>query len=180
MRDRRLAVRYAKALLSVLSDPSEAEATDAFLTSVSSAIEQSTELRTILLDPAVPREQRRKALRALAEAKNMPRTVGNFFATLVDHNRTAALPAIAEMFHVAREAGLGIVPAEMTTATPMSDEQRTRAEQAIRKLTGQKVNLTCRVDPDLIGGAVTRIGSTVYDGSLRNQLSQLRSQMVQE
>ena len=78
MRDRRLAVRYAKALLSVLSDPAEAEATDGFLTSVSSAIEQSAELRTILLDPAVPRDQRRQALRALAEAKNMPRAVGNF------------------------------------------------------------------------------------------------------
>jgi len=180
MRDRRLAVRYAKALLSVLSDPSEAEAADGFLTSVSAAMGQSAELRTILLDPAVPREQRQQALRALAEAKNMPRAVGNFFATLVDHNRTAAIPAIAEMFHEAREAGLGIVPAEMTTATPLSDEQRATAERAIRKLTGKEVHLTCRVDPKLIGGAVTRIGSTVYDGSLRNQLSQLRSQMVQE
>jgi F-type H+-transporting ATPase subunit delta len=180
MRDRRLAVRYAKALLSVLSDPAEAEAADAFLTSVSAAMGQSAELRTILLDPAVPRDQRRQALRALADAKSMPRTVGNFFASLVDHNRTSAIPAIAEMFHEVRQAHLGIVPAEMTTATPMSSEQQAHAERAIRKLTGKNVHLVCSVDPELIGGAVTRIGSTVYDGSLRNQLTQLRSQMVQE
>ena len=84
------------------------------------------------------------------------------------------------MFHEAREKSLGIVPAEITTATELSDDQRVKAEQAIRKLTGSNVRLTCRVDPELIGGAVTRIGSTVYDGSLRNQLSQLRRQMVQE
>ena len=180
MRDRRLAVRYAKALLSVFSDPAEAEAADGFLGSLSAAMEQSPELRAILLDPAVPRAQRQQALQALAEAKNMPKSVGNFLATLVDHNRTAAIPTIAEVYHEEREKALGIVPAEITTATPLSEDQRSKAEQAIRKLTGSKVRLACRVDPDLIGGAVTRIGSTVYDGSLRNQLSQLRRQMVQE
>ena len=180
MRDRRLAVRYAKALLSVLSDPTQAESADDFLTSLRSAMEQSTELRAILLDPAVPRAQRRQALQALAEAKSMPKSVGNFLATLVDHNRTAAIPTIAEVFHEEREKALGIVPAEITTASPLSDDQRQKAEQAIRKLTGQEVRLICRVDPELIGGAVTRIGSTVYDGSLRNQLSQLRRQLAQE
>jgi F-type H+-transporting ATPase subunit delta len=173
-------VRYARALLSALSDPAEAAAADGFLNSLREAMEQSSELRAILLDPAVPRDQRKQALRALSDAKQMPRRVSNFLATLVDHNRTAAIPTIAQVFHEEREKAQGIVPAEITTAVPMSDAQRAQAEQAIRKLTGSDVRLTCRVDPDLIGGAVTRIGSTVYDGSLRNQLSQLRRQMVQE
>ncbi len=180
MRDRRLAVRYARALLGALPDPAQAESADAFLSSLRAAMNQSSELRAILLDPAVPGEQRTKALQALATAAQQPVQLANFFAALVDHNRTAALPSIAEVFHEEREAAAGIVPAEITTASPMPDELRAQAERAIAKMTGQKVRLTCTVDPKLIGGAITRVGSTVYDGSLRNQLTQLRRQMAQE
>ena len=79
-----------------------------------------------------------------------------------------------------REEALGIAPAEITTATPLTDDQRQRAESAIQKLTGLDVRLTCKVEPEMIGGAVTRIGSTIYDGSLRTQLQQLRRRMAEE
>ena len=79
-----------------------------------------------------------------------------------------------------REQALGIAPAEITTATPLTDDQRHRAANAIQKLTGLDVRLTCKVEPEMIGGAVTRIGSTIYDGSLRTQLQQLRRRMAEE
>jgi F-type H+-transporting ATPase subunit delta len=180
MRDRRLALRYAKALLSVLTDPTQAKAADEFLTSLAGAMEQSDELRDLLFNPAVSHAKRTDVLQTLAAAKGMPQTVSNFLAALIEKNRAAAIPTIAEVFHEEREAAAGIVPAEITTAEPLTPEMETAARDAIKRRTGREVELKCNVEPDLLGGAVTRIGSTVYDGSLRNQLEQLRRQMTQE
>ena len=180
MKDRRLGVRYAQALLSVLSNPDQAASADEFLTGIRRAMQQPGEFRRFLMDPAVPSAKRVEVLRNLAELKSQPKEVGNFLETLVDHSRASALPTIAEVFHELREKGMGIVPADIATATPMPDDQRQRAQSALEKMTGRKVTLTCRVDPDLLGGAVTRIGSKIYDGSLRTQLTQLRRRMAQE
>ena len=180
MRDRKLASRYAGALLSVLSDPAQAEATDEFLAALRGAMQESGEFRAVMLDPAVPRSSRKAVLRELAEGHGLPRPVSNFMETLVDNNRVPALPVIAEAFHEAREEAMGVVPAELTTARPLEAPLRERAQAALEKLTGRKVRLDCRVEPDLLGGAVTKIGSKIYDGSLRSHLTELRRRMGQE
>jgi len=179
MRDRRLADRYARALLSTLDD-SSAETADYFLTGLQAAIKESRELRVLMNDPSVPRSRRKAALGALAAHCQVPAKVVNFLNTLADNNRTAALPAIAERFHHAREDAMGIVRAEIRTPLPMTDDLRDQARTSLEKLTGRKVRLDCTIDAELIGGAVTRIGSTIYDGSLRTQLQQLRRKMTQE
>ncbi len=143
-------------------------------------MKQSREVRDRLLDPAVSRSARVTILTALADQASAPVRVRNFLSTLVANHRLAALPSIAEVFHEEREKAEGLVAAEMTTAAPLSDDLERRAHQALEKLTGSRVRLTCRVDPEILGGAVTRISSTVYDGSLRTQLSQLRRKMAQE
>ena len=94
--------------------------------------------------------------------------------------RVGTLPSIAQVFHELREEKLGIVPAQVTTAQPLTEEMLTRTKQALQQLTGRRVRLETRVDPELLGGAVTRIGSTIYDGSLRSQLARLRREMIQE
>lgn len=180
MKDRKLAVRYARALFAAFPDPAENEAISRFLTNLGESIGGSRELRDRLLDPAVARPTRAAVLTGLAKQAGMPDGVSNFLTTLVDNNRITALPTIGAVFEEMREDALGITPAELTTATPLSDEQRQRAEQAVRKLTGRDVRLTCKVEPEMIGGAVTRIGSTVYDGSLRTQLEKLRRRMAEE
>lgn len=180
MRDRKLATRYARALLDSLTDETEAEQADGFLAALRAALEGSADLRGLLFDPAVPRGTRKEVLRALAEQNHMPAQVGNFLATVIDHNRTAALPAIAEVFHERREARIGVVPAEIATAWPLSEDLQRRTLQALERMTGRKVRLTARVVPELIGGAVTRIGSEVHDGSLRTQLALLRRRMIEE
>ena len=179
MKDRKLAFRYARALLSVIHDPATLERTDDFLTALALALHDSPELRSAMLDPAVPRSARIQALRSMVEHGGLPVEVGNFLATLVDNNRIGALDAIAAVFHEERERKQGIVAAEMTTATPIDDEMKQRAKHALERVTGATVHLTCNVEPDLIGGAVTKIGSTVYDGSLRSQLEQLKRKMVE-
>jgi F-type H+-transporting ATPase subunit delta len=180
MKDRKLAVRYARALLSVMTDPDRAESADRFLGSLAQAMTESAEFRDLMLDPAVALEDRASVLRSLAEAKGQPTEMANFLTTLVDHSRSAALPSIAAVFHEERERMRGIVAAEITTAEPMEPGLVARATQAIEKLTGREVRLTCHVEPELIGGAVTRIGSQVYDGSLKTQLNQLKTQLAQE
>ncbi len=180
MKDRKLAVRYARALFAAYPEADQNEAISRFLINLGKSIGESRELRDRLLDPAVARSKRTEVLTGLARKAGLPKGVSNFLDTLVNNNRVAALPAIAAVFEEMREEALGIAPAEITTAAPLTDDQRRRAESAVRKLTGRNVRLTCKVEPSMIGGAVTRIGSTVYDGSLRTQLEQLRRAMAEE
>jgi F-type H+-transporting ATPase subunit delta len=179
MKDRKLALRYARALLSVVDDPGTLERIDQLLSALVQALAESPELRSAMLDPAMPRSARTKLLRSMVEQNGLPAEVGNFFDTLVENNRLAALDAIAVVFHEERERRQGIVAAEMSTATPVNDELRQRAQRVLEQVTGAKVRLTCNVEPDLIGGVVTKIGSTVYDGSLRSQLEQLKRKMAE-
>lgn len=180
MKDRKLAVRYARALLAALPDPAVASATDQFLTALAHEMEQSDKFRDLMLDPAFSDSERRPLLRRLVDESRLPGEVGNFMAMLVDNRRLASLGSVARLFRELREESQGIVPAEIATATPLGADQQQRARTVIERLTGRGVRLTCRVDPALIGGAVTRIGSVVYDGSLRTQLARLRRRMAEE
>src|SRR5262245_9823896 len=96
--DRKLATRYARALLAVLSDPAQAEAAEAFLVALRDAIERSTELRTALLDPVIPASARNSLLQALADQHGMPPRLKNFLRAVVEHGRTPVLPTIADVY----------------------------------------------------------------------------------
>ncbi len=180
MKNRKLASRYARALLDAIPDPAQSEVVEQFLTALADAMQASRELRDHLLDPAVPRSSRKKAMALIAERHQMPPRVVNFLYTVVDHGRTADLPLMAEVYREMRLRQAGVVSATITTAVPLEDALRQRARQALERLTGHKVDLKFRVEPSLIGGAMTQIGSTIYDGSLRTQLTRLRRRMVQE
>jgi len=180
MKDRKVAARYARALLATLPTDQEAERVDMFLGALGQAMEQSEEFRALMLDPAVPGGVRAEALVALAEQTGASEHLKNFLNTLVKNHRTGSIASIATVFHEEREAKAGIVPAEITTAVPLTDEMKTRVRAALERATGKKVRLTSTTDPALLGGAVTRLGSTVLDGSLRSQLRQLRTKMMQE
>jgi F-type H+-transporting ATPase subunit delta len=180
MKDRKLAVRYARALFAAFPDPARNEPIARLLTNIARSFEADPVLRDRMLDPAIPRATRSQALTTLARQSGLPQGVSNFLRTLVDNNRIAVIPSIAAVFEEIREDAMGIVPAEITTAAPLSEQQRQRARDAVQKLTGRQVRLICSVAPEMIGGAVTRIGSTIYDGSLRTQLNLLRRQMAEE
>jgi F-type H+-transporting ATPase subunit delta len=180
MKDRKLASRYARALLSALPSANLAEDVERFLDALRDAMEESADFRGLLLDPAVPRPTRKEILASIAQKAEMPRQLVNFLYAIVDHNRVAALPTIATVFHEERQLAAGIVEAEVTTAWPLSSDLERRTVQALERLTGRNVTLTTRVEPGLLGGAVTRIGSQVLDGSLRSQLDRLRQKMIEE
>jgi F-type H+-transporting ATPase subunit delta len=180
MRDRKLASRYARALLAVVRDPAEREAIDGFLVGLATALDGDADLRAALFDPAVSRAARKDALRALAGAARVPGPASSFLEALVDRNRLGALGSIAQVFHELRESEAGVVPARITTATALAPDQLDRVRRALEKLTGSRVRLAATVEPEILGGAVTRVGSFVYDGSLRTQVERLRQQMEQD
>mgnify|MGYP001828874919 CR=1 FL=1 len=180
MKDRKLATRYAKALLAAMPDPATRERIAAFLQALGSTLETSRAVADALKDPATPPSARLRVLQDLARTQQMPEPFDEFLATLVDHGRIQQLPTIAEVYRELREAEVGIVAATITTASPMTPELEQRARRALETMTGKRVRLTVEVDADLIGGAVTQIGSMVYDGSLRTQLESLRREMAQE
>ena len=180
MKNRKLATRYARALLSALHDPQAAANADTFLTCLASAMNESVELRVSLLNPAVPSAARKKALQALSDSTNAGPAMGNFLATVVDNHRVGELPSIAEAFHEVREAAAGVIPATVTSARPLDEAMRRRLQVSLERLTGRKVHATWETDESLVGGVVTRVGSKVYDGSLKTQLVGLRRRMVKE
>jgi F-type H+-transporting ATPase subunit delta len=179
MRDRKLATRYARALLATLK-AGDAENVDAFLTALAHAIATSRDFRDVLLNPAVPRAARIKVLVTLAKQHGMPAEVGSFMRVVVNHGRAGSLTEIATAFNEAREEAAGIVPVELQTAAPLPQDLQNRARSILEKLTGKTVRLQFHVDPTRLGGAVARIGSKVYDGSLRTQLDILRRRMAAE
>ena len=180
MRDRKVAARYAKALLAALPDDQEAEKIDEFLAALRKGMEDSDDFRALMLDPAVPNGVRLEVLVALAEQNGASEQLKNFLHTIVKNKRTGSIESIATVYHEEREAAAGIVPATITTAVPLTEEMKNRAQAALERATGKKVRLTSTIDPALLGGAVTRLGSTVLDGSLRSQLDKLRDKMMQE
>ena len=180
MKDRNLAARYAQALLAALPDHRAAETAGDFLDGVAEVFDRSPEFRDVLLNPAIGRDQRKRVLGALAEAHGAPREVRNFLFTVADHDRLSALPAMAAVFREARERHLGVVPAVVTTAAGIAPDLAARLTDSLTRLTGRNVRLEWKVDPAVLGGAVTQVGSTVYDGTVRTQLSRLRRRMAEE
>jgi F-type H+-transporting ATPase subunit delta len=180
MKDRKLAARYARALIGALPDAASRDRTDSFLTALSVAESRSAELRAVLLDPAVASAAKTAVLTSLAEQHGAGAEVVRFLATLVTHGRLSSLASIAEVFHEQRLSGQGIVTATLTAAVPLADDLTARAAAALEKLSGRKVQLRVEVDPALLGGATARVGSMVYDGSLKTQLARLRSRLGEE
>lgn len=180
MRDRKLATRYARALLGALATPAEQDLADEFLSALTNSIKSNGELRSFLLDPASPASAKKSLLDNLCAGRGLSDRVKTFLAMIVDNGRLASLSSIAEVFHLEREAAQGMVSATLTAAAPMTPELRARATVALEKLSGRKVNLTVEIDPGLLGGAVTQVGSMVYDGSLKTQLARLRRTMGEE
>ncbi len=177
MKDRKLATRYARALLSALPDADTKQTASEFLTALAEAMERSPELRDVLLNPAYKRSQRKAVLDGLADTYHAPAKVKSFLGVVIDQGRTDHLPSIAVVFREVLEESAGIVAVTVDTAMKMSSEQEATAQTTLEKLTGRQVRLTVNVDTTLIGGAVARVGSMVYDGSLKTQLNLLRRRM---
>jgi F-type H+-transporting ATPase subunit delta len=172
--------RYAAALADVALEQNSADRVKQDLVSLTEAFSSSADLRNFIETPAVGPEAKRRAIEKIAEMMDLAPAVRNFACLLVDHHRTELLCEIQQAFDTELNARLGIAEAEVTSAQALSAEERDRLKKALEQRTGKKIEARFGEDASLVGGAVVRVGSTVYDGSVREQLIRLREQLEAE
>ena len=174
-----LSLRYAHALASVAaSQKLDTKAAGQQLDDFIETLSGSHELHEVLVNPSISSAQKLKVLDAIAAQIGMFPQVRNFVAVVIDHGRVAELAGMVAEFATVADANAGLAEAEITSAHPLNDADKAQLEAQVSKLAGSRINATYREDKTLLGGAVVRIGSTVYDGSLRAQLVQLKQKLV--
>jgi F-type H+-transporting ATPase subunit delta len=172
-----VANRYAKALADVIMAPAaalKAEDAVAQLRAVDEMIQASPELKHALLTPAIQNSRKRAVMAKLLDrAGGGSPLIRNFTYVLIDHRRIGIIGEIREAFEAHIDELLGFARAEVTSAAPLDHRVGANLEAELSRVTGKRMRLRFEVDPALIGGVVARIGSTVYDGSVRGELVQL-------
>ena len=175
--------RYARALVDVvIASASTVQPEDAVrqLRAVEEMIAGSAELRIALLTPAISNSRKRAVIgRLLRKEMSVSDLIRNFVFVVINHRRIGMLAEITEAFDLLMDQRLGFVRAEVTSATALDARRSAGLEAELSRLTGKKMRLRFAVDSSLLGGALARIGSTVYDGSIRGQLRQLRRELVE-
>lgn len=174
-----VALRYAHAFASVAeSHHLDVGAVEQQLQDFRGTLAASHDLYEVLINPSIAGAQKLKVLDAMAPRIGMFPQVRNFLAVVIGHQRLAELDEILTEYHAVADEQAGLVEAEVISAHDLNDEDRAELESQVEKLAGGRVRTTYRQDSTLLGGAVVRIGSTVYDGSIRAQLQQLKQRLV--
>jgi F-type H+-transporting ATPase subunit delta len=158
----------------VLGAHLNADRSIAELRTIAQLLDESSDLRRVWENPAVPAEQKRQVLDVIAERDGISKQVRNLVAVLIDHRRVHFLEPIIAQLEKELDARLGFAEADITSARPLGDAEKREFEAQVGKLTGKKVRARYGQDASLLGGAVVRVGSTIYDGSVKGQLERLR------
>jgi F-type H+-transporting ATPase subunit delta len=169
---------YAEALADVAFAQNRVEAVKRELASFVELTKQSLDLRNFLESPAIPLESKHRAISRLVERMGASVPVRNFLFVLVNHRRSGLLPEITEDFAAVLNERLGIAEAQVTSARELSAEEKAELVATLARVTGKKIEARYRLDPELIGGAVVQVGSTIYNGSVRQQLERLRARLA--
>jgi len=171
-----VATRYANALADVVTTGAaglNAETALSQLRALESAMNSSAELTNALISPAVPIGRKRAVIDRLAKALQLSPITRNFIFVLIDKRRIALLAEIIHSFEIVADERMGFVRADVASAFDLNDSERSMLNAKLERLSGKRVRARYSVDQSLIGGLVARIGSTVYDGSVRGQLAML-------
>ena len=173
-----LARRYARAVVEIGTAHGNLDKLGSDLRTLAAAIHTSAELITALTNPAIRRADRRRVLDGLLQRISAAPQTQNLVYLLLDGERLSSVEAISREVDAMIEAKAGRMSAEVTSARPLDASQLSQIINALEKLSGKKVAVTRREDPELLGGVVAKVGDTVYDGSLRTQLRTLRDELT--
>jgi F-type H+-transporting ATPase subunit delta len=181
MTSRTAATRYAKALLEVASKEAPqggiekvADELDAFAALVSN----NPSLERVLTNPAVPAPRKRAAVAELTRIAGVSPMVSKLLALLAERDRLVLLNDLASIYRDLLMDRQNVVRAEVTTATPLAPDRTQAIERGLAAVTGKRVSMTTKVDKDIVGGVVARVGSTVYDASIATQLKKIRERLT--
>ncbi|CAM3254772.1 ATP synthase F1 subunit delta [Corallococcus sp. ZKHCc1 1396] len=174
-----IARRYARAILDVAAEGNRTDLVAEQLNAFADVVGHSPELSDVLLNPAYSRAQRSQVVEAVLLALPSPAdpALSNALRLLVDRNRLGYLPDIARLYRDMADARAGRVRGQVTSAAPLSADAVTRLQQSLQQLTQRNVVLETRVDPSVLGGVSAQVGGTLYDGTLRSQLEQMRREL---
>lgn len=173
-----VARRYASALADVVTDGGEAKEVQRELQQWNDLLRAHANLQEVFRNPTIALDQKRSVLSKLIERAQPRATTANFLKVLLQNQRLTELSEINRKFAEILDERAGMVAATVTTARPVPENVQQSLQQKLTAVTQKKVRLDFEQDPELIGGLVTRIGSTVYDGSVRSQLQQLKERMA--
>jgi F-type H+-transporting ATPase subunit delta len=144
------------------------------LRTIAKLVSESSDLRRVWENPAIPAEQKRRVLDVISARDGILKQVRNLIAVLIDHRRIHFLEPVIQQLEKELDARLGFAEAEITSSRPLGDNEKREFEAQVEKLTGKKVRAHYAQDASLLGGAVLRVGSTIYDGSVRGQLEKMK------
>jgi F-type H+-transporting ATPase subunit delta len=174
---RAISRRYAAALFEVIGTRGDLDRAGRDLDAANRLVEGHAQLRHVLETPAVPPSKKRAILEQVVTDELMPE-VRRLLLLLADSDRMTLLPQIAQAFADRLMELRRVVPAEVVTAMPLDPTAREAIASALGRATGAQVTLTERVDPEIVGGLVARVGSLVFDGSLTRQVERLRERLT--
>lgn len=170
---------YARAFADVIAEAKlDSGAIDRQISDFLATWDGSKDLREVFENPAIPIEQKIGILDKMNAKLGMFREARNFFAVLTKNDRMANLHEVVEAFRTELQERLGIRQAEITTARELSEQEKSTLLAGVGKLAGAKIEPSFKLDKSILGGAVVRVGSTVYDGSVRGRLERLREELI--
>ena len=173
-----IARRYSSALADSVLASGQTETVKKELAQLNEMFTANEDLTTVFSNPAIAHANKEKVLEGLISLAKPTKTTANFLRILLRNGRLGEIGAINDRFESVLEERSGVVAAEITSARDLPTTERAAFQSNLEKLTGKKVHINYSVDKEIIGGVVTRIGSTVYDGSVKTKLENLKEQLV--
>lgn len=172
-----IASRYASALFALASDATSLDKVADELTQLSNAYQGSEDLRRVAASPLVSRDSKVEAMSAIAEKMALSPLSVKFIRTVTEQGRLTALPAVANHYNEQLRAHNGAITAKVTTADKLSAGQRKKIQDMLASSTGKTVEVDAQVNPDMLGGMIIRLGSTMIDASLTHRLTSLQRRL---
>ncbi len=173
-----VARRYAAALADVVIKTGETNSVKSELKTWGDMITSNEQLFEAFSNPAIGQDNKEKVLESLIEKAKPTKTTANFLRVLLQNSRLTEINEINERFASVLEERSGVVAAQITSARELSESEKAELKIGLNKLTGKTVNPSFAIDENIIGGVITRIGSTVYDGSVKTKLEELKTQLI--
>lgn len=173
-----IANRYARALADVLGNSGDTAVVASEIKSYAALIGGNQELHDVLASPVVALDRKQAILNALMERSPVHKTTSNFLRLLLSNQRLHQLPAVSESLGRELDNRGGVISAEVTTARTLSESEQGALLDQLARMSGKQVRISFKQDPEIIGGVIARIGSLIYDGSIRNQLALMKQQLA--
>jgi F-type H+-transporting ATPase subunit delta len=171
------AARYARALLDITSTESDPVAAEKDLAAFVDLVQRHPDLQRTLANPVVSASAKRALVQQLLDRSQPTAPVSKLLLLLASRGRIALVPDVLDVYRERLREHRQVIQAEVTTAAPLAPERASELQQRLAKITGRAVTMTTKVDQSIIGGIVTRIGGTVYDGSFSTQLAKVRDRL---